>query len=114
MGPVNATVRFVCELTALYGIGAGVLARTDRLVAAVAVPVIAAAVWGVFRVPDDPGPAPVAVPGPVRLLIEAAVFGGGALGLAEVGGPPAGILFAAIVAVHYATTTSRLRHVLSE
>ena len=32
-------------------------------------------VWGVFRVPNDPGKATVVVSGPVRLVIEAAIMG---------------------------------------
>ncbi len=113
MGPVNAAVRFGCELLAIYGIAAGAWVWTQSVVAVVALPVVSAVVWGVFRVPDDPGPPPVAVPGVVRLAIEVAVFASGALGLSAAHGSAAGIAFAAIVAVHYATTLRRLRYVLS-
>lgn len=113
MGPVNAAVRFVCELVALYGIGAGGFAWTDSWIAAVALPVVAATLWGVFRVPDDPGVPPVAVPGALRLAIEAVVLGSGALGLWAAHGPPAGILFTTVLVVHYATTPGRLRYVWS-
>lgn len=113
MGPVNATVRFVCELVALYGIGAGAWAWTGSVIATVALPVVAATVWGVFRVPDDPKDPPVVVPGMVRLTIEAVVLGGGALGLAATHGSVTGAVFAAILLVHYATTPKRLRYVLS-
>lgn len=113
MGPVNATLRFACELIALYGIGAGVWARTDSVIGAVALPVVAATVWGVFRVPDDPKPPPVVVPGVVRLAIEALVLGGGALGLGAAHGLPVGVAFAVFLVIHYATTPVRLRYVLS-
>lgn len=113
MGPINAAVRLVCELLTVYGIGAGAWVLTDSIVAAVALPVVAATVWGVFRVPDDPGAPPVAVPGPVRLVIEAALFGGGALGLWAALGAPTGLAFALIVVVHYATARERLRYVWS-
>ena len=113
MGPVNASLRFLYELVALYGIGAGLWNETRSIVVVLVVGVATAAVWGVFRVPDDPGPPPVAVTGALRLTIEAAVFGGGAVGLGAAHGPPPAIAFGVVVAVHYATTSDRLRHVLS-
>jgi hypothetical protein len=36
---------------------------------------VAAIIWGVFRIPDDPNPAPVEVPGIVRLGYELFLFG---------------------------------------
>ena len=113
MGPANATLRFVCEVAALYGIGAGAWAWTDSVIATVVLPVVAAIAWGVFRVPDDPKPPPVVVPGVVRLAIEAVVLGGGALGLGAAHGWLVGGIFAVVLAVHYATTPVRLRYVLS-
>lgn len=113
MGPANAALRFACELVALYGIGAGAWSITDSVIAAVAFPLTAAVVWGVFRVPDDPGPPPVAVRGEVRLMIEAAVFGGGVLGLWTAHGPATGTAFGVIVIIHYATTPQRVRYVWS-
>ncbi|MEZ5383836.1 MAG: DUF2568 domain-containing protein [Microthrixaceae bacterium] len=113
MGPVNATVRIVCELVALYGIGAGVWSGTSSWLAALVLPVIAATVWGVFRVPDDPKPPPVVVPGVVRLAIEALVLGAGALGLGAAHGWLAAGIFGGVLAVHYTTTPVRLRHVLA-
>lgn len=113
MGPVNASLRFICELVALYGIAAGIWTWTDSVVLTVVAPVVAMGLWAVFRVPDDPGPPPVAVPGSVRLVIEAAVFGAGTLGLMAAHGPTAAVVFAGVLVVHYATTPRRLRHVLS-
>lgn len=112
MGPVNATVRFVAELVALYGLTAGLWDRAGPVVAGL-IAVAGAAVWGVFRVPDDPGPAPVAVTGWLRLVIEVAVFGGGAVGLWAAHGATVAIAFGLVMIVHYATTPDRLRHVLS-
>ncbi len=113
MGPVNAAVRFGCEVAAVYGIAAGVWVWTGSVVATVVAPVVAMVVWGVFRVPGDPGPAPVAVPGLVRVVIEALVFGVGIAGVWAANGPVPGIVFLVIVVIHYATTLRRLRHVLS-
>lgn len=112
MDPFNAVGRFVLELVALYGIGRGVWEMTENAVAVVVVGVAAAFIWGRFRVPDDPGPAPVAVPGVVRLVIEAFVLVGGGLGLSTAHDTLTVVYFVALVA-HYATTRRRLRHVLS-
>lgn len=112
MDPLNAVGRFILELAALYGIGRGVWEASENMIAVVAVAALAAFVWGRFRVPDDPGPAPVAVPGVVRLVIEAVILVGGGVGLAVAHGGFAVVYFIALV-VHYATTRRRLAHVLS-
>ncbi len=112
MDPVNAIGRFALELVALYGIGRGVWETSESSIAVVAVVGLAAFVWGRFRVPDDPGPAPVAVPGVVRLCIEVVVLVGGGVGLASVHDSLAVAYFIALI-VHYATTPRRLRYVLS-
>ena len=113
MGPVNAAVRFGCEIAAVYGIATGVWAWTGSIVAAIVAPVASMVAWSVFRVPGDPGPAPVAVAGFVRLAIEALVFGVGIAGVWAANGPGPAIVFSAIVVLHYATTLPRLRFVLS-
>jgi hypothetical protein len=112
MDPVNAIGRFLLELVALYGIGRGVWEASENVVAVVAVAALAALVWGRFRVPDDPGPAPVAVSGVVRLVIEVVVFVAGGIGLATAHETLTVVYSIALVA-HYATTPRRLRHVLS-
>jgi hypothetical protein len=113
MGSINATVRFACEIAAIYGITVGVWAWTDSIAATIVAPAVAIVIWGVFRVPDDPGPAPVAVVGLVRLTIEFVVFGAGIAGMWSANGRSPAIAFLAIVVFHYATTPRRLRHVLS-
>ncbi|HAJ37501.1 MAG TPA: hypothetical protein DCL15_17675 [Chloroflexi bacterium] len=76
---VGLGLHFLLELCALvamvyagFRIGDTLLMR---LLLGVVLPVVAALAWGVLRVPNDPGPAIVAVPGLLRLLIEWAVFG---------------------------------------
>ena len=76
--PINLTVRFVLELLALFAMGVWGWTQHSGLtqwVMTLLLPLGAAALWGVFRVPNDPGKAVVAVPGWVRLLLEALFFG---------------------------------------
>src|ERR1700679_2726266 len=81
VGSFQLALRFVLEAAALVAlggwarhvVGAGVLGW----VAALAMPAVIAAVWGVFAVPGDPtrgGKVPVPVSGWLRIGIEMAVF----------------------------------------
>jgi hypothetical protein len=45
-----------------------------RFALVIGLPFIAAALWATFRIPNDPGPAPVAIPGILRLIFELALF----------------------------------------
>ena len=78
--PINLALRFLLELSALLALGVWGWRYSDgwlRFVLALGLPIIAAVVWGTFAVPNDPsrsGAAPVAVPGTLRLVIEAAIF----------------------------------------
>ena len=78
--PINLTIRFLLELTALVAIGIWGWKQSDgwlRFVFALGIPIIVGAIWGTFAVPDDPsrsGAAPIVVSGIVRLVIELAVF----------------------------------------
>ena len=112
MSVPNAVLRLLLELTALYGIA--LLGRVlGGLPVGVFLVIAAAWVWGRFRVPDDPGPAPVAVSGVTRLVIEAVVLGAGAVGLAVGADPVWARGFTLGLAVHYLTTPRRLRWMLS-
>ena len=82
-----------------------------RWVAAIAVPLVAAAIWGVFNVLDDPsrsGAAPVEVSGWIRLAIEVLVLGGGVAALVVAGDRNLAIVLAALVSVQYVTSWSRV------
>ncbi len=113
MDPINAAGRFLLELAAAYGIGAGVWEASGIWIITALVVVLALVVWGRFRVPDDPGPAPRPVSGATRLAIEGVILGGGGVGLWAVHGTAVGIGYFALLAAHYVTTPRRLRHVLS-
>lgn len=83
-----------------------------RLLLGVVLPIVAALVWGVFRVPNDPGAAIIAVPGWLRLLIEWTVFGAAIAMLIAAGQPVWVALFLAAVAVDYAIMYERVLRLL--
>lgn len=84
MDPWNLALRFGLELAALVGLAMGAWAVSAGWlgwVAAVLVPLVAASVWGLFNVLDDPsrsGKAPVEVSGWIRLWLELLILGSGA------------------------------------
>jgi hypothetical protein len=104
---LQGALRFALEIAALVGIG--VYGGWPLGLALVGVAIV---LWGVFAVPGDPsrsGKAPVKVPGKVRLLVELAVFVGGAVAMALHGWwIPAGI-DAGLLIVHHTGTLERLR-----
>src|SRR5580698_4104056 len=78
--PWVLSLRFGLEIGSLIAIGAWARRAAGPgiagWVAAIAAPLVAATVWGVFAVPRDPsrsGKAPVRVSGGIRLVIELAV-----------------------------------------
>jgi hypothetical protein len=102
--PLNLTLRFFLEVAALAAMGywgwtqhSGLM----RWLLAIGLPLVAAAAWGLFRVPGYPGAAPVAVPGPVRLLLEAAFFGGGTWALYAAQRPVWAAVVGSLVLLHY-------------
>ncbi len=117
--PINLAVRFLLELGALGGLAWWGSTLGDGWVgalAAVGLPLAAAAVWGTFNVPGDPsrsGKAPIPVSGWIRLMIELTVFTAAAVGWFAVGQTVIGIVFSAALVVHYATSYDRLRRLLT-
>ena len=111
----NLALRFGLEIAALIGLGAAGWSLSDgamRWVAVIAVPVVAAALWGVFNVRNDPsrsGDAPIEVAGWIRLSIELTILGGGAFALGITGGRLLGVGFAVLVAMHYAASWNRVQ-----
>jgi hypothetical protein len=107
----NGVVRFGIEVAALVGLAAGGWAMalgSWRWVLAFGLPLAAAVAWGTFRVSGDPGPAPVAVSGWVRLVLETVVLGGGTAGFVIAFGEMVGIACAVVVVSHYAVAWERV------
>jgi len=138
--PLNLALRFLLELAALGAMGYWGWTQHDgawRWIAALGVPLIAALLWMSFRVIGDQermvqsframgipsadsarSPAgqktPIAVPGVVRLLVEAVFFGGAVLLLALAGQSRAAAIFGAVVALHYLTSYDRVQWLLAQ
>lgn len=116
----NLGLRFLLELAALAGFGLAGWRLTVapwHWLAVIALPVVAAALWGIFNVPDDPsrsGAAPVPVPGIVRLVLELLVLFGGATAFAAAGYRSAGIVLALAVVIHYALSWDRIVWLLKQ
>lgn len=109
--PVNLAFRFLLELAALASVAYWGWTQHQgiwKALAAVLAVLVLAGAWGTLRVPGDPGDAPVAVPGIVRLLIEAAVFAAALWALAAADRPTWAMAFAALLALHYALSYDRL------
>ena len=109
--PLNLALRFLLELVGLFAYGYwGWTQHTGlaRWAWTLGLPVIAALAWGTFRVPGDPGNAPVAVAGWVRLLLEAIYFGGAVWALYAAGRGSWALAFALVVVIHYALSYDRV------
>jgi hypothetical protein len=113
--PVNLAVRFLLEIVMLIVFacwGWHSTANWVHYIAAVGLPTIAAVLWGVFRIPNDPKPSPVAIPGIIRLLLEWALFGLAVWALYDLGYTRSAIVMAVIVVLHYLVSYDRTRAML--
>jgi hypothetical protein len=114
MATWNLALRFCLELAAFTGLAMAAWELNSgnlRWVAAIVVPVIAATIWGVFNVLNDPsrsGAAPVEVNGWTRLAIELAILGGGAVAFAVAQRPTIALIVALLILTQYATSSSRI------
>jgi hypothetical protein len=109
---INLGLRFILELCALGAVVYWGFHTGDswwvKLGLGILLPVLMAAAWGTFRVPNDPGPAPVAIPGALRLLLEFGVFAIATFALANAGRPTLAWVFAIVTILNYAMLYPRL------
>jgi hypothetical protein len=102
--PINLTLRFILELVMLYCLGYWGWTQHEgvvRVLLGIGVPIIAATLWGVFRVPGYPKDAVVAVPGWVRLLLEWSLFTAATAALYAAGQEQWALIFGVVVILHY-------------
>ena len=115
--PINLALRFILELAALYFIGRWGWIQHEgawRYVLAIGYPLLAAAIWGIFRVPNDGGAPVVRVPGIVRLSIEAIYFGFATWGLFDSGATTTGWIFGGITLFHYIISYDHIVRLLKQ
>lgn len=118
--PLNLGVRFLLELFALAVLGVWgwrLTAGWTGWLLAAALPLVTAALWGVFAVPEDPsrsGEAPVPVPGWIRLLLEWGIFASTIWALHSMGRVTVSWISAGVVILHYGLSYDRVRWLLAD
>jgi hypothetical protein len=85
-----------------------------RYLLVIGLPLLAAVIWGVFRVPNDGGAPRVRVPGMARFLIEIVFFGFAIWGLFEAGAIMAGWIFGGLTLFHYIISYDRIGWLLKQ
>jgi F0F1-type ATP synthase assembly protein I len=115
--PINLAVRFLLEISALasmsiWGWDKG--ERILRFVLAIGIPLIAATIWGTFRVPNDPKNAPVAIPDILRLVYEVIFFGFATWVLFDLNFIGLGWTILATLILHYALSYDRIAWLLKQ
>ncbi len=112
VNPLNLALAFALELMMLGALiywGWTQHEGIVRVLLTVGLPLLAAVLWGVFRVDNDPNKAVVVVPGVLRLLLEWGLFALAALLLASTGATTTALIFAVLVVINYAFSLNYLR-----
>jgi hypothetical protein len=113
-------LRFALELIALGLFGRWGFMCTSgaaRYAWMLALPLLAAAVWGTFTVPGDPSrgkTGPVPVSGAARLALEATFFGAATAACDALGFTAWAAAFGASVCLHYVAAHARTRWLLTQ
>ena len=113
-------IRFLLELSALTSMaiwGWRIDEGWLHFILVIGVPLVAAALWGTFAVPNDPsrsGNAPVAIPGILRLTIELVIFGFAAWAIFDIGYQNLAWIFGIGVAIHYIVSYDRIVWLLKQ
>lgn len=118
--PINLGFRFLLEMTALFIYGYwGWHASTGplRYLLTLGLPLVAAVLWGTFRVPGDSsssGKAPIPIPGFLRLFLELVIFSLAVFLLITSGKEGLGWIFAGAVFIHYLLSYDRIFWLLKQ
>ena len=116
--PLNLALRFILEMSTLFMVaywGWEGFNGWSKYLIAVGLPVLLAAIWGIFAVPNDPsrsGKTLIATDGWIRLLIELVFFGFGAWAIYGAGFQILALLFMIIVIAHYVGSYDRIKWLL--
>ncbi len=115
--PINLALRFLLEIGALLALGVWGWQKSEgwmRFVLVFGLPGLAAALWATFRVPGDPGAAPVAVPGLLRLALELGLFAIATWALYSNQAVTLAWIFATLVVLHYIASYDRVLCLLKQ
>tara|TARA_B110000211_G_C14086121_1_gene556780 strand:+ start:1541 stop:1912 length:372 start_codon:yes stop_codon:yes gene_type:complete len=119
--PINLGLRFLLELAALISIGMWGWKQSPSSIIqfslAIFLPVIAAAIWGIFAVPDDPsrsGSAPIPTLGFIRLLIEFTIFTVAFFALQNLGHEKTSWVLGILTIIHYSISYDRIIWLLEQ
>lgn len=115
--PINLALRFILEIIGLFALAYwGWTQHTGifRYLWTTGLPITAAAIWGIFRVPNDPGKATVAVPGWLRLILEIAYFSTATWAFYAADQNTWGLIFAITVIIHYVFSYDRILWLLKQ
>lgn len=108
---LNLILRFILEILALISFvywGWTKHKGLEQIFYIFIVPLTVMIIWGTFRVSDDPGPAPVEIPGYLRLLFEILVFTIAIFFLYDVKQEIMAYVFGLIVLGHYILDYKRI------
>ena len=114
--PVNLLIKFLMEIAALVITGMWgwhCTANWERYLLAIALPATAATIWGIFRIPNDPNPAPVEVPGVVRLAYELFLFGFSTWALYNMGYVTQSYIMGGVTIINYIASYDRTLKMLT-
>lgn len=110
--PINLVVRFFLELVGFYALGYWGWTQHNGLWSilwGIGLPLLAAVMWGSLRVPNDPGKAPIPVPGILRLLLEALFFSAAVWAFYASGRGNWGLILGVVVLLHYLVSYDRIQ-----
>ena len=116
--PINLFIRLLLEVAALVvtGIwGYSLTANWSRYLWMLLLPILFAAIWGIFAVKDDPsrsGKTVVDTPGFIRLPIELGLFGFATWEWFDLGFGPLAWIFLSLLLVHYLVSYDRVKWLL--
>jgi hypothetical protein len=115
--PLVLTLMFLLELAMLAALAYWGWTQHEgllRVLLAIGLPVIAAVLWGIFRVPGEPNDAVVAVRGIVRLVLELGLFALAVILLAASNQPTTAAIFGGLVLLEYGLSYDRILRFLRE
>jgi len=118
--PFNLLIRFLLEVAVLFIIGMWGWKQSDswhKYVLAILLPIILAAIWGIFAVPNDPsrsGETIVITPGIIRLCIELGFFTIASWALYDMDYQKISLGFTITVVLHYLVSYDRILWLLAQ